>query len=324
MSKLIQWLAHHGPIVMVACCILGFIFPDLSQMLLPTLPYFLFFLMFFTLLGINQRQLLRRMASPRPWLFALLQTGLMCVFCTGLAYLLGARGALLLAIAATTATAPLFATSALVKSIGYDALQAMAYTIAATIIMPVILLVVLWLFAAPDSRIDFGVYTQRLLIFIGGPILLAGFIRQYVNEHILERIYPKVSQIAVILVFTFPFGLVAGFRHSVNTDWQYGLILLAIASVICFGTCILGFFIYRREGLDEAIPAAIASGSRNVLLTLTIAGTYLDTVFFATDWCAAITHVYDADYCKAVASISGRKSRARLMIDGYRMIVIIK
>lgn len=264
---------------MLWCCGLGFLLPNVSRLLLPVLPYILFFLMFFTLLGINQRQLLRRLASPDPWLFALLHIGLMCVLFTGLAYILGARGALLLAIAAITATAPLFATGALVKSVGYDALQAMANTIAATIMMPALLLVVLWLFAADNSEMDFAAYIRRLLIYITGPMLLAGFIRHYVDDHLLERIYPKISQIAVVLVFAFPFGLIAGLREAINNDWQQGLVLLVIASVLCFGSFILGYLIYRRGGAHAAIPAAIASGSRNVLLTYTIAGAYLGVMY---------------------------------------------
>ncbi|MBV7434305.1 hypothetical protein KRX19_04615 [Cardiobacteriaceae bacterium TAE3-ERU3] len=279
MMRVLQWLARHSPILMLVFCGLGFALPDIAAQLLPVLPYILFFLMFFTLLGINQRQLVRRLVAGHVWGFAVVHTIVMCVVFTGIAWVLGARDDLLLAIAAITATAPLFATGALVKSVGYDALQAMANTIAATLLMPLVLLVVLWLFRGDGASIDLALYVRRLLIYIVGPMLLATLARHYINEHILERIYPPVSQLTVVLVFAFPFGLTAAFRQTFNHDSGFASLLLAIAMCLSIGAFAAGYLLYRRGGDAEAFPAAIASGSRNVLLTYTIAGPFLGSIY---------------------------------------------
>ena len=71
------------------------------------------FLDVFTLLGIDQTQLIRRMTTQYVWGFAIFQSALMSLAITLIAYLLGVRGDLLLAIAGLSATAPLFGTGAI-------------------------------------------------------------------------------------------------------------------------------------------------------------------------------------------------------------------
>ncbi|WP_237459181.1 hypothetical protein [Photobacterium lucens] len=51
---------HSAPLLMVAG-IIGFIFPNVSKPLFPALPFILFFLMLFTLLGIKQEQLIKQL-----------------------------------------------------------------------------------------------------------------------------------------------------------------------------------------------------------------------------------------------------------------------
>ena len=96
---MIGFIARHSTIFTPLFGAIGFIFPDLSHFVLGLLPQILFFLMFFTLLGIDQTQLIRRMTTQYVWGFAIFQSALMSLAITLIAYLLGVRGDLLLAIA---------------------------------------------------------------------------------------------------------------------------------------------------------------------------------------------------------------------------------
>ncbi|WP_320158251.1 hypothetical protein [Psychrobacter pulmonis] len=51
---LLSFIARHSTLIMPVCAIVGFVFPNLSNAVLVYLPQILFFLMFFTLLGIDQ------------------------------------------------------------------------------------------------------------------------------------------------------------------------------------------------------------------------------------------------------------------------------
>lgn len=91
---------------------------------------------------------------------------------TGLAYLLGVRGDLLLGRCWLVGDHAV-GTGAIVNAVGFDALLAMAKTITATLIMPASLLVVLWLLGSRDAHLDFALYIKRLFIYIVAPMILA-------------------------------------------------------------------------------------------------------------------------------------------------------
>lgn len=279
MFRILQFIARHSTVFMPLAALVGFALPDVAQAVLPFLPEILFFLMFFTLLGINQQALIRKLFAASVWRFAFLQTGGFCLITTALAYVLGARGDLLLAFAALGTTAPLFGSGAIVNALGYDALEAMARTICATLLMPLFLLIVLAVFAQEGATVDFVLYTQRLLIYIVAPIGLAFLVRRHLPSQWLTRIYPKVAQCNILLLLCFPLGLIAGFRQLFDADASYSLFLLLLITLASLMYFVGAYCLYRRFGVESAISAAVVNAMRNVTLTYIIAAPFLGSVF---------------------------------------------
>lgn len=276
---LLSFIARHSTLIMPVCAIVGFVFPNLSNAVLVYLPQILFFLMFFTLLGIDQYALLKSIATSYVWVFALLQSGVMCLVLVLIAYALGVRGDWLLAIAGLGATAPLFGSGALVNAVGFDAQLATAKTIAATLIMPFTLLGVLWLLGDENSHLDVGLYVKRLLVYIFMLMVLAVGVRRFVPPAILSRYYPKIGQFNILLLMLFPLGLMAGFRTTFDhSPWQ-ALLLLVLSSVLALVFYFTAYIIYRRFGYENAIVAALVCGGRNVLLSYTITVPFMGAVF---------------------------------------------
>ena len=276
---MIGFIARHSTIFMPLFGVIGFIFPDLSHFVLGLLPQILFFLMFFTLLGIDQTQLIRRMTTQYVWGFAIFQSALMSLAMTLIAYLLGVRGDLLLAIAGLSATAPLFGTGAIVNAVGFDALLAMAKTITATLVMPVSLLVILWLLGSKDAHLDFVLYIKRLLIYIIAPMILAVAARQYIPRDTLNTYYPKIAKFNIILLMMFPLGLMSGFRHTFDTNPMQALSLFGLGTALSLVFYFSAYFLYRRFGYENAIISALACGGRNVLLAYTITTPFMGAMF---------------------------------------------
>ncbi|OBX73102.1 lantibiotic ABC transporter permease [Moraxella atlantae] len=276
---MLRWIAKNSTIVMPALCVLGMLLPNLSAMVLKTLPAILFFLMFFTLLGLDERKLLRNMALPKTWRFAVMQTAGMTLIATGVAWLCGARGDLLLAIAAISVTAPLFGSGALVNALGFDALEAMAMTIAATLLMPVILLGVLTLLASDGATVDFAMYGRRLAVYVIAPMILAAVARRTLPQHWLQTAYPLVARYNIILLMAFPLGLVGGFRRELDQDLGTGILLFVIAVALVVLYYFGMYLLYRKKGLEEYITASLISGGRNLMLTYSIALPFLGTMF---------------------------------------------
>lgn len=276
---MLRFIARHSTLIMPLCAVVGFVFPDLSNAVLAYLPEVLFFLMFFTLLGIDQYALLKRIVTKYVWGFAVLQSAGMSLVLVLISYAFGVRGDLLLAIAGLGATAPLFGSGALVNAVGFDAQLAMAKTIAATLVMPCTLLGVLWLLGDKDAHLDLATYIKRLVIYIIMPMVLAVAARRFIAPDALSRYYPKVAQFNILLLLLFPLGLMAGFRETFDQDIWQALSLLALSSVLALFFYFSAYFIYRRFGYENAIVAAIVCGGRNVLLAYTITVPFMGAMF---------------------------------------------
>ena len=277
--RILNFISHHSALFMILATILGFLLPELSDVVLPYLPMVLFFLMFFTLMAINQHTLVRTLSQSSVWLYALIHTVGMSILAIGICYLLGMRDDLLLAVAAIMATGSLFATPAIVRSIGFEPLYAMALTIATTLLMPVVLYINLWLFQTADVELDMVLYVKRLLIFIVGPMAASALVHRWVAESVLLKIHQQLSKVTMLLVMTFPFGLIGSFRREFDQHhWHaFGLLFLSMSIVTVLFW--LNFYLYRKSTTEHRISAAVASGGRNVLLTFTIAAPFLGTQY---------------------------------------------
>lgn len=276
---MLNFIARHSTLIMPIVAVIGFMFPALSNTVLGYLPQVLFFLMFFTLLGIDQMRLIKKMATGYVWGFAVFQCAIMSLVLTLVAYGLGVRGDLLLAIAGLASIAPLFGTGAIVNAVGFDALLAMAKTITATLVMPVSLLIVLWVLGSKDAHLDFVLYIKRLLIYIVAPMVLAVATRRYMPKDKLKLYYGKIGRFNILLLMLFPLGMMGGFRQTFDNNPMQALQLFGIATGLALLFYFSAYFLYRRFGYENAIISALACGGRNVLLAYTITTPFMGALF---------------------------------------------
>ncbi|WP_338053706.1 hypothetical protein [Salinivibrio socompensis] len=67
---MLAFLARHSAICLFIAALIGFAFPAVSLGLFPFLPYVLFALMLFTLLGIHQGLLVKALGQWQVWIYA--------------------------------------------------------------------------------------------------------------------------------------------------------------------------------------------------------------------------------------------------------------
>ncbi|MCO4784689.1 MAG: hypothetical protein KC467_02090 [Marinomonas atlantica] len=276
---MLTFLVKHSLVCMFLCALLGFVFPVASNALFPFLPYVLFTLMLLTLIGMPMEQLIKRLCHRSIWLYALLHSAFFMAILALCGVLLGLSDELLLAILGVGATGSLFATPAIVRALGYDALEAMAMTIATTLLLPVALFISIHSLPMSQGSLDFVTYGIRLLIFIVGPILISFSLHYIVPKEALQRALLKVSPYTVLLVFAFPFGLIGNYRGLWDENASQAMIFLLVAAVLVSIFFVVTFFLYRHHGIEKSLTAAITSGNRNVLLTYSIAGVLLGPAF---------------------------------------------
>ncbi|WP_133619345.1 hypothetical protein [Hydromonas duriensis] len=272
----------HAAIAMILASVLGFAFPDEANMLLSHLPQVLFFLMFFTLIGINQPKLVRMLSRYDTWSYAVWHSLGLTALLVSLAYLAGERGEMLLAIAAVMATGSLFGAPAIIRSMGFSPMYAMALTIATTLVMPVVLFVNLYCFQTGDVHLDWALYIERLLIFIVGPMALSALVHRVFSETQLHHVHQQLSKITILLVMAFPFGLVGAYRHLFDSQPLRALSMLGLGVCLVVVPYVLSFYASRqfyRFDIEHSVSAAVSSGARNLLLTYTIAAPFVGVEF---------------------------------------------
>mgnify|MGYP003662649020 FL=1 len=276
---MLLFLVRHSLLFMFAFAVLGFLIPSASLVLFPFLPFVLFTLMTLTLLGMKQNELIKRLSSKEIWLYAVLHSAVFMVVVGVIGWWLSFEQNLLLAVVAVAATGSLFATPAIVRALGFDSLQAMAMTIATTLVLPISIFLVLVLYQTERVELDWISYFIRLLVFIFGPMLFSFLVHRFLPEESLSRFLIKISPYTILLVFAFPFGLVGSFRVLFDQDPMMALKYFMIATGLCCLFFALSYFFYRKQGKAIALTAAITSGNRNVLLTYSIAGVLLGPAF---------------------------------------------
>lgn len=224
-------------------------------------------------------RLIKRVLNKSIWLYGLVHSAFYMVLFALVCWLFGASKELMMAILGVGATGSLFATPAIVRALGFDSLEAMAMTIVSTLILPLALFVPIHFIPLSDGGLDFVIYGTRLLIFIVGPILISYSAHKLLPKEMLQRALLKVSPYTILLVFAFPFGLVGSYRGLWQEDRSEALVYLLIAVGIVALFFIATFFLYRKNGHELALTAAITAGNRNVLLTYSIAGALLGPAF---------------------------------------------
>lgn len=276
---MLAFLVKHSLVGMFLCALLGFCFPSAANAVFPYLPYVLFTLMMLTLLGMPMQRLLKRLANFGIWGYALIHSAFFMALFAIVGMCFSISDELLLAVLGVGATGSLFATPAIVRALGFDSLEAMAMTIATTLLLPIALFITIQCIPFSQGNLDFVTYAIRLLIFIVGPILLSYLLHKYAPEEELQRLLLKISPYTILLVFAFPFGLIGSYRGLWDANLTLALVYLGLAVGLVMVFFIVTFFLYRRLGTQGALTAAITSGNRNVLLTYSIAGALLGPAF---------------------------------------------
>jgi BASS family bile acid:Na+ symporter len=264
---------------MFLAAILGFVFPSLSLSVFPFLPLVLFFLMTLTLLGIKQAELIVRLRNRKIWLYSSLHAIFYMLFIGLIGWLFSANASLQLAMVAVAATGSLFATPAIVRALGFDSVEAMAMTIATTLLLPLVIFVTLLIYQGDSVHLDLVAYFLRLIIFVFGPMAFSFLVHAIAPREALDRMLVKISPYTILLVFAFPFGLIGSFRVLFDQDPMAALNYLLVAMGLCALFFSVSLLVYWRSGKEIALTAAITSGNRNVLLTYSIAGALLGPAF---------------------------------------------
>ena len=272
--------------ILAASIFVGIAVPPLARLLEPLLYAFVFFLMLFSALAINlknalpDRQGFGRLAAVLGWQMLLLPA----LIGVGHGWVpVGGRWSELMFLTACAGT--IFGAPAFARVMRLDALLTLRGVLAATLLMPLILPVLVPLVTQRTAEFDLPAYAARFFIFIVLP-LAAAFLYQTRSSGIRPARHRLFDRLTIVFLSLFGIAVMDGIgarfvEQPLNTLGMLGFALAVHGAF--FG---LSFLIFLQWGYREALTAGLLSGYRNLALLLAVGGSLLppDFIVFVALW----------------------------------------
>ena len=269
MGALLEALARHGRLTLVAGLVAGLALPSMALALKPWLAHLVALLLFLTALRIGPSETWRGLRQGRGSLrmVLILQLALPLVVMAGFAAVGLLNTPVALALLLMLSAPALTGSPNLSLLLGADPEPAFRLLILGTALVPLTMLPVFWLL--PQLG-DFGAAVWgalRLLAVIAVAVAL-GFalrIRWSPSPARIRQVDGAMTlALAVIVV-----GLMSALRPALEARPLDALGWMILVFAVNFGLQVLSFHGARRAGVTrEAVPFAVIAGNRNVALFL--------------------------------------------------------
>lgn len=192
------------------------------------------------------------------------------------AFLLVGRAALdpglLLGIAILGAAPPIMSSPAVAILYGFEPSLIIAGVIVTTVASPLVApFVVEWL-AGSAVPLDRWVLTLRLLLFVGGGIVVATVLRRWLGAQRIRELKPNLDGFGVLMYFIFAIAAMDGVtRAALERPGQVGL-FIAIAFLISAAGLASAWLALRRFPASERFMIGYGTGQRNMGLLVAALG----------------------------------------------------
>lgn len=192
------------------------------------------------------------------------------------AFLLIGRAALdpglLLGIAILGAAPPIMSSPAVAILYGFEPSLIIAGVIVTTVASPLVApFVVEWL-AGSAVPLDRWVLTLRLLLFIGGGIVVATVLRRWLGAQRIRELKPNLDGFGVLMYFIFAIAAMDGVtRAALERPGQVAL-FIAIAFLISAAGLASAWLVLRRFPASERFMIGYGTGQRNMGLLVAALG----------------------------------------------------
>jgi predicted Na+-dependent transporter len=269
MERLLSWLGRHGPVVLVAGVVVGLVAPDIADLAKPWMGVAVFVFTLGAFLKMDVASLRCQCAHP-----ARIAAGLAWVI-VGVP-LLTALLVTVLPLREACATGVLLAmlgppgnsTAAMASMLGLDPAFALAITIVAGVLAPLVLSIACFTLGGPHLHIDLLAMTGRVARLTGGAALAALALRTWAPGA-MKRHPLALTGLSVVGLVVVALGTMGGVAAEVVTHGAD----LARATLVAFafnlGSTLVGVALFARQGLVPALTVGLLSGNRAVTLVWT-------------------------------------------------------
>lgn len=192
------------------------------------------------------------------------------------AFLLVGRAALdpglLLGIAILGAAPPIMSSPAVAILYGFEPSLIIAGVIVTTVASPLVAPVLVEWLAGSAVPLDRWVLTLRLLLFVGGGIVVATVLRRWLGAQRIRELKPNLDGFGVLMYFIFAIAAMDGVTRAALERPRQVALFVAIAFLISAAGLASAWLALRRFPASERFMIGYGTGQRNMGLLVAALG----------------------------------------------------
>lgn len=266
-------ITRHGPAVLASGCILGIMFPGVSGLLRPAMPFFVFVFMLGTLLRVESSALITvaRKVKLSVVFPILMIVAAPCAF-GAVAFHFSGNEELSLAIAVSLAAPPARGNSAVARMLGLDHVTSLVVTLFSMALIPI---TAPWVVQVVSSSMSVGLdpwaLAGKLLLLVGGAEGVALIVKRsstfWVKNHGMA-----IDGVVVVSLFAFAIATMDGLQGKLLDQPALVMGMIVIAYAVNFAAQ-LAFGMLCPGCLKLRFTMALNGGNRNIGLLWAALGT---------------------------------------------------
>jgi bile acid:Na+ symporter, BASS family len=267
MLGVLAWFGRHGTALMAAGIVTGLAVPPLAHLLGPILPGLIFFLTVATLLRIDWPQVLAHARHPGRIALAVAWF----LVATPVLMLVAVRAfdlppSLSEALVLWAASSPLVSSPAIAMLLGLDGALALVVMASSTLLMPVILPPLVLGLIGMDIGLGLVPLMLRLILFVGGAVLLAVLLRRWLGWAWLQRHVTELNGVNVLTLLVFAIAVMDGMWQRLTDDPQTVLLYAGCAMAASIGCQALSVGAFAWLDRPQSFTIGLLGGNKALAL----------------------------------------------------------
>lgn len=264
-GRLLAFLGRHAPGLLATGIFVGLALPSLAALLRPLLGALVFCLAAATMIRIDWPQVAAHIRQPVR-IVLVLGWGLVAspVLVAAIATRIGLPAGLTHAVVIWSASPALISAPALAFLLGLDGSLALIVMVGGSLLMPLTLPPLVLGLLGVSLKIGIAELMLRLVLFIGGALLLATTVRRLIGAVRIARLANEINGFNVLLLVIFAIAIMDGVREIAATRPGELLLYCATAFAASLAQQLLGTVVFLRFGRVPAMTVGMVCGNRNI------------------------------------------------------------
>jgi BASS family bile acid:Na+ symporter len=276
LAAALAWLGRYGTQGFAFSIFLGLALPQFSAAARPLLPFTIFCFTTIVFMRVDLGITAGLLRRPAKLILACLWLVSGPVLLIGGAFLIAGRAALdpgiMLGLAIMGAAPPIMSSPAVAILYGFEPSLIIASVIVTTVVSPVVAPVLVEFLAGAAVPLDRWVLTLRLVLFVGGGMLVAAILRHWIGLARIRAMKANLDGFGVLMYFIFAIAAMDGVTRAALDNPRLVLFVLACVFAVSAGGLLTAWFVLRRLPASERFMVGYGTGQRNMGLLVAALG----------------------------------------------------